>query len=172
MSPWDTGRVQDERSRGPQFNSWCWKEISHSSNHQNITTMCPIAPQYEYLKLTEVKTRSHCGTVVECRKRDPGAPSSIPNEAKGNSPRSIQNNTSTNHSAKEYEYLTLSRLKTRSNCGTVVECRARDPDVPSWKLGGSKRISHRSKQNNTTRVARGKYLSFTEVKIRSNRGQS
>ena len=42
-------------------------------------------------------------------------------------------------------------MKTRSHCGTVVDCRTRDPDVPSSNPGvDKKKISHRSNQNNTT----------------------
>ena len=45
----------------------------------------------------------------------------------------------------------ISEVKTWSCCGTVVECRAIDPEVPSSNPGvGKKKISLRSNQNNTT----------------------
>ena len=45
----------------------------------------------------------------------------------------------------------ISEVKTWSCCGTVVECRTRDPEVPSSNPGvGKRKISHRSNQNNTT----------------------
>ena len=55
------------------------------------------------------------------------------------------------YSAPELKYLKLSEVKTRSHRGTVVECRTRDPEVPSSNPGvAKKKISHRSNQNNTT----------------------
>ena len=54
------------------------------------------------MKLSEVKTRSCHGTVVECRTRDPEVPGSNPCVAKKKiSHRSNQNNTTTNPSAPE-----------------------------------------------------------------------
>ena len=125
------------------------------------------------LKLSDVKARSNCGTVVECRTRDTEVPSSNPGVGKKKiSHRSNQNNTTTNLSAPEFntwnvsevqseqyhhqslctrlQYLKLSEVKIRTHHVTVVECRTRDAEVPSSILGVSKmNISHRSNQNNT-----------------------
>ena len=57
------------------------KKISHRSNQNNTTTI-PSAPRVKYLKLSEVKTRSHHGAVVECRTRDPEILGSNPSVAK------------------------------------------------------------------------------------------
>ena len=46
------------------------EKISHRSN-QNNTTSNPCAPELNTRNWSEVKTRSHRGTVVECRTRDP-----------------------------------------------------------------------------------------------------
>ena len=55
-----------------------------------------------YLKLPEVKSRSHSDTVVECRTRDPEVTSPNPSVAKKKiSHRSNQNNATTNPSAPE-----------------------------------------------------------------------
>ena len=54
------------------------------------------------MKLSEVKIRSCCGTVVECKTRDPEVLGSNPSVAKKKiSYRSSQNNTTTNPSAPE-----------------------------------------------------------------------
>ena len=79
------------------------KKISHRSNQNNTTTI-PSAPEsrVKYLKLSEVKTRSCLGTVVECRTRDPEVLGSNPDVAKKKiSHRSNQNNTTSNPSTPE-----------------------------------------------------------------------
>ena len=69
---------------------------SEQYHHQSLCT------RVKYLKLSEVKTRGHSGTVVECRTRDPEVPGSNPSVAKKKiSHRSNQNNTITNPSAPE-----------------------------------------------------------------------
>ena len=69
---------------------------SEKYHHQSLCT------RVKYLKLSEVKTRSCNGAVVECRTRDPEVPCSNPSVAKKKiSHRSNQNNTSTNPSAPE-----------------------------------------------------------------------
>ena len=75
--------------------------MSHRSN-QNIYHQQSLCTRVKYLKLSEVKTRSCCGTVVECRTRDPEVLGSNPDVAKNKiSHRSNQNNTTTNPSASE-----------------------------------------------------------------------
>ena len=49
---------------------------SEQYHHQSLCT------RVKYLKLSEVKTRSHHDAVVECRTRDPEVPGSNPNVAK------------------------------------------------------------------------------------------
>ena len=71
---------------------------SEQYHHQSLCT------RVKYLKLSEVKTRSHRGTVVECRTRDPEVPGSNPSVAKKKRKSlhmSNQNNTTTNPSAPE-----------------------------------------------------------------------
>ena len=101
-SPWHSGRVQDYRSRGHRFKPQCGQKENLSQvqseqyHHQSLCT------RVKYLKLSEVKTRSHCGTVVECRTRDPEVTGSNPSVAKKKiSHRSNHNNTTTNPSAPE-----------------------------------------------------------------------
>ena len=144
--------MQDKRSRGVRFKIQCGQKENLSQvqseqyHHQSLCT------RVKYLKLSEVKTRGHCGTVVECRPRDPEVPSSNPSVAKKKiSHRSNQNNTTTNPLCTRVKYLKLSEVKTRSCHGTVVECRNRDSEVPSSNPSvAKKKISHRSNQNNTT----------------------
>ena len=77
------------------------KKISHrfqseQYHHQSLCT------RVKYLNLSEVKTRSCHGTVVECRTRDPEVLGSNPGVAKKKiSHGSNQNNTTTNPSAPE-----------------------------------------------------------------------
>ena len=99
-----------------------------------------------------MKTRSHRGTVVECRSNDPEVPGSNYSLVKKKiSHRSNQNNTTTNPSAPELNTWNCQRWKLDSHCGAVVECRTRDPEVPGSNPGvAKKKISHRSNQNNTT----------------------
>ena len=94
---WLSGRVHDQRSRCSQFKPWCGKKENLSQvqseqyHHQFPCT------RVKYLKLSDVKTRSFHGTVVECRTRDPEVPSSNPGVAKKKiSQRSNQNKTTTN----------------------------------------------------------------------------
>ena len=69
---------------------------SEQYHHQSLCT------RVKYLKLSEVKTRSCRGTVVECRTRDPEVLGSNPSVVKNKiSHRSNQNNTTTNPSAPE-----------------------------------------------------------------------
>ena len=51
-----------------QFKTWCGKKkIFHRSN-QNNTTTSSSAAEFKYLKLTDVKNRSHCCAMVEVEK--------------------------------------------------------------------------------------------------------
>ena len=99
-----------------------------------------------------MKTRCCNGAVVECRTRDPEVPGSNPGVGKKKiSHRSNQNNTTTNSSAPEINTWNCQRWKPEVHCGAVLECRTRDPEVPSSNPGvGKKKISHRCNQNNTT----------------------
>ena len=93
------------RTRDPEVRSSnlgvAKKKISHRSNH-NIYHHQSLCTRVKYLKLSKVKTKSHHGTVVECRTRDPEVPSSNPGVAKKKiSHRSNNNNTTTNPSAPD-----------------------------------------------------------------------
>ena len=153
---------------------WRKKKISHRSNqkqyhHQSLCT------RVKYLKLSEVKTRSHCGTVVECRTRDPQVPSSNPGVAKKKISHRVQSEQYHHQSlCTRVKYLILSDVKTRSCHGTVVESRTRDQQVPSSNPGvAKKKISHRSNHNNThhqSLFTRVKYLKLSEVKTISHCG--
>ena len=70
---------------------------SEQYHHQSLCT------RVKYLKLSEVKTRSCHGAVVQCRTRDPQVPGSNPlcGQKRKISHRSNQNNTTTNPSAPE-----------------------------------------------------------------------
>ena len=70
---------------------------SEQYHHQSLCT------RVKYLKLSEVKTRSCHGAVVQCRTGDPEVPGSNTHVAKKEKSlnRSNQNNTTTNPSAPE-----------------------------------------------------------------------
>ena len=87
---------------------------SEQYHHQSLCT------RVKYLKLSEVKTRSCHGAVVECRTRDPVW-----------SKRSSQGSIPTNPTRVKY----LSEVKTRSCHGAVVECRNQRSRV---QTGGQK----------------------------------
>ena len=118
---------------------------SEEYHHQSLCT------RVKYLKLSEVKTRSLHGTVEDCRTRDPEVPSSNPSV--GEQKISQVQSEEYHHSSlcSRVKYLKLSEVKTRGHHGTVVECRTRDPEVPSSNPSvGEQKISHRSNQKNTT----------------------
>ena len=149
---WHSGRVQDQRSKGPRFKSWCGQKenlsqvLSEQYHHQSLCT------SVKYLKLSEVKTRSHCGTVVECRTRDPEVLGSNPSCGQKENLSQVQSEQYHHQSlCTRVKYLKLSEVKSRSCHGTVLECRTRDPEVPGSNPSvAKKKISHRSNQNNTT----------------------
>ena len=99
------GTVVECRTRdpeGPGFKPQCGQKENLSQvqseqyHHQSLCT------RVKYLKLSDVKIKSHRGAVVECRTRDPEVPGSNPNVAKKKiSHRSNQNKTTTNPSAPE-----------------------------------------------------------------------
>ena len=148
--------VVDCRTRDPEVPSSNpgedKKKISHRSN-QNNTTTNPYCTRLQYLKLSEVKTRCHlCHTVVECRTRDAEVLSSNPGVCKMKYLLQVQWEQYYFQSpCTRVKYLKLSEVKSRSHCGTVVECRTRDPELPSPNPRvGNNKIFHGSNQNNTT----------------------
>ena len=148
------GTVVECRTRDPEvvgFKPQCGQKENLSQVQSEQYQHQSLCTRVKYLKLSEVKTRSRHGTVVECRTRDPEVPGSNPSVSKKKiSHRSNQNNTTTNPSCTRVKYLKLSQVKTRSRHGTVVECRTRDPEVPGSNPSVvKKKISHRSNQNNT-----------------------
>ena len=103
--PWCSGRVQDYRFRGPRFKLQCGqkkrKSLTVQSEQYHHQSLCT---RVKYLKLSEVKTRSCHGAVVECRTRDPEIQRLKPRcgqKKEKISHRSNQNNTTTNPSAPE-----------------------------------------------------------------------
>ena len=128
------------------------KKIFHRSN-QNNTTTNPSAPELNTCNCQRWKPEAQHCAVVECRTRDPEVHSSKPAVGKKKiCQRSNQNNTTINPSAPELNTWYCLRWKTRSHChGAVVECRTRDPEIPSSNPGvGKNKIPHRSNQNITT----------------------
>ena len=119
------------------------------SEHYHHQSLCT---RVKYLKLSKVKIRSHCGTVLECRSRDPEVCSSNTGVAKKENLSQVQSEHYHHQSlCTRVKYLKLSEVKIRSHRVTVVECRSRDPEVPcSNPSVAKKKISHRSNQNNTT----------------------
>ena len=144
---------------------------SEQYHHQSLCT------RVKYLKLSEVKTRSCCGAVVECRTRDPEVPGSHPVWPKKKENLSQVQSEQYHHQSlcTRVKYLKLSEVKTRSRHGTVVECRTRDPEVPGSNTGVAKEKENLSQvqseqyhhQSLCTRV---KYLKLSEVKTRSRHG--
>ena len=145
---------------------------SEQYHHQSLCT------RVKYLKLSEVKTRRHHGTVVECRTRDPEVPGSNSSVAQKKENLSQVQSEQYHHQSlcTRVKYLKLSEVKTRSCCGVVVECRTRDPEVP-----GSNPIVAPKKKENLSQVqseqyhhqslcTRVKYMKLSEVKIRSHHG--
>ena len=91
---------------------------SEQYHHQSLCT------RVKYLKLSGVKTRSCCDTVVECRTRDPEVLGSNPSVAKKKiSHRSNQDNTTTNPSEPELipEIVRGENLKSPWHSGTVQD---------------------------------------------------
>ena len=109
---WQSGRMQYQRSRSPNFKAFCGQKESVSQVHSEQYHHHYLCTRVKYLILSEVKTRSCCGSVVECRPRDPEVQLSKPFVAKKKvSPRSIQNNTTTNLSAPELNTWNCQRWK-------------------------------------------------------------
>ena len=149
------GAVVECRTRYPEVPgsnpSVAKKEISHRSN-QNNTTTNPSAPELNTWNCERWKTKSCHGTVVECRTRDPEVPNSNPSVSQTESLSLVQSEQYHHQSlCTRGKYLKLSKVKTRSCHGTVVEWMTRDPEVPSSNLSvAKKKISQKSNQNNTT----------------------
>ena len=125
--------------------------------------------------ISEVKTRNHCGIVVECRTRGPEVPSSNPGVGKKKiSHRSNQNNTTTNPSAPDLNNWNCQRWKTTSHHVTMVECRTRDSRVPQLKLwsGQNEYLSQvqSERYHHQSLCTRAKYLQLADVKSRSDPG--
>ena len=118
---------------------------SEQYHHQSLYT------RVKYLKLSEMKTRSWHGAVLECRTRDPEIPSSNPGVGKNKIPHRSNQNITTTNPLHQSEVPEIDRCKKQNHCCAVVECRTRDPEVPSSNPGvGKNKIPHRSNQNITT----------------------
>ena len=98
-----------------------------------------------------MKTRCCNGAVVECRTRDPEVPGSNPSAEKENVSQVQSEQYHYQFLCTRVKYLKLSEVKTKSCCGTLVECRTRYPEVPGSNPSvGKIKICHRSNQNNIT----------------------
>ena len=143
---------------------------SEQYHHQSLCT------RVKYLKLSEVKTRSLHGSVVECRTRDPEVPGSNPGVAKKENLSQVQSEQYHHQSlCTRVKYLKLSEVKTRSCRGAVVECRTRDPEVLGSNPGVAKKENLSQVQSeqyhHQSLCTRVKYLKLSEVKTRSHRGK-
>ena len=99
---WQSSRMQYQSCRGPQFKPWCGQKENLSQVQSEQYYHQSLCSRVKYLKLSDVKIKSWCGTVLECRTRDAEVPSSNHGMAKKKiSQRSNQNNTTTNLSAPE-----------------------------------------------------------------------
>ena len=149
----DHARVIECRTRDPKVPSLIAMHAKRylsqvQSQHYHHQSLCT---RVQYMKLSEMETRSHHATVIECRTRDPNVPSLIAVHAK----RYLSQVQSEQYHHQSLcirdEYLKLPKVKPNSHCGAVVECRTRDPEVSITNPNGAKKkISHRSNQNYTT----------------------
>ena len=137
---WHSGRVQDQRFRGPCVKPQCGQKENLSQvqseqyHHQSLST------RVKYLKLSELKTKSQCGTVVECRDKRSRGPWFKPQCGQKEILSQFQSEQYHHQSlCTRVKYLKLSELKTKSQCGTVVECRTRDPEGPCSNPGVAKK---------------------------------
>ena len=164
-----------QRSSGPGLKPQCGQKENLSQvqseqyHHQSLCT------RVKYLKLSEVKTRSCLGAVVECRTRDPEVPGSNPWCGQKENLSRVQSEQYHHQSlCTRVKYLKLSEVNTRSCDGAVVECRTRDPEVPGSNPGvAKKKISHRfqsEQYHHQSLCTRVKYLKLSEVKTRSCHG--
>ena len=150
---WQSGRMQNQRCRGPQFKPWCGQKENLSKfqseqyHHQSPCT------RVKYLKLSDGNTTSYCGTVVEYRTRDPEVPSSKPGvDKKKISQRSNQNNTTSNLSAPELKTWKCEMWKPEDE---MAQWKSEGQEIqwsPVQTLVWPKKISHRSNQKNTTTI--------------------
>ena len=133
------------------------RTIPHQSLHTRV----------KYLKLSEAKTTSHYGTVVQCSTSR--SPVQTPVQAKRKSligPIGTMPPPIPPHQSWIPEIV---RGENGGHHGAVVEYRTINPG-PQFKphVGSQMKISHRSNQNNTTTISlhtRVKYLKLSEVKI-------
>ena len=161
-------KLSEVETRSPKGNfEECWTREAKgcSSNHgmgkknmsymwnKNNTTTNPYVPELNTWNCPEVKTRSHCGTVEECKTREPEGTISNPSMEEKENLSQVKSEQYQHQSlCSRVEYMNMSEVKTRSHCGTVVECRTRDPEISSTNPNlPKKKISHRSNQKiNTT----------------------
>ena len=89
-----------------------WESTGLDIQRSPVQTLVSLYPRVKYLKMSEVKTRSWHGAVMECRTRDPDVPSSNPSVGKKKIfHRSNQNNTTTNPSTPELNSWNCQRWK-------------------------------------------------------------
>ena len=137
---------------GPQFKPQSRQKENLSqvqSEQYHYQSLCTTV---KYLKLSEVKTRSHHSAVRECRTLQLEVPSSNPDMGKEKfSHRSNQNNATTNPSAPQLNTSNCQRWKPEVAMAqwysAGLEIHRSPVQIP---LQAERKISHRSNQNNTT----------------------
>ena len=138
-------------------NQWFLIQIPVRSERKSptdpIRTIPPPILQHQSGILENVRdeSRSHHGTVVECRIRYPKVQSWILVQAKRNLSQLQSEQYHHQSLCTRVKYLKLSEVQTRSYHGAVVYFRSRDAEETGANIAPCKEIiSHWSSQNNTT----------------------
>ena len=120
------------------------------------------------------ENRSHCGTVLECRTRDPEVPIWILVHTERNLSQEQSKQYHHQSLCTRVTYLKWSEAKTSRHQGNFKECRTREPEGPSSNPDmGKKNMSHMCNKNNTTTYPSVPELNTwncSEVKTRSHWG--
>ena len=148
------GTVVECRSRDPEVPSSnpgvAKKKISHRSNQNNITTN-HSSPDLNTWNCQRWKPKV---TVAQCYSEGPEIQRSSVQTLVGQKENLSQVQSEQYHHQSlctRVKYLKLSKVKTWSHCGTVLECSTRNPEVPISNPGVAKnKIPHRANHNNTT----------------------
>ena len=151
------------RTLDARFKPKCGQKENLSQVHSQQYHHQTLFTRVKYLKLSEVKTRSRHGTVVECRTRDPRFKAQC-----------VQKENLSQVQSEQYphqslctrvKYLKLSEVKTRSRHGTVVECRTRDPRFkPQCVQKENLSLVQLEQYYHQSLCTRVKYLKLSEVK--------
>ena len=166
---WQSGRMQYQRCRGPHLKPWCGQKENLSQVQSEQYYHQSLCTRVKYVKLSDVKIRSWCGTVAECSTRDAEVLSLIPGVAKKKiSHRSNHNNIITNTSAPELNTWNCQRWNPEV---IVAQWYSAGPEIqksPVQTLVWSKKLLQvQSEQyHHQSLCTRVKYLKLSEVKTR------